>query len=132
MNKLHVLPFTIPDPGADRNYNVLRVPNKHAITIERAFVVPDRDVAADGSNYIQVTLMNGGAAGTGTDAISDTAGGASVAWTANVAKELTITEGSGKLAAGEWLVAKYEEAGTIDPGTLSLVIEYVEGIGSKA
>jgi hypothetical protein len=126
-----ILTVIIPDATADKNFNVLRVPEKHTYTIEAAYVASNLDVAAHTANYMNVALMNGGTAGTSTDLISDSAGG-TAGWALNVNKPLTIVSGSGDLTAGQVLVAKYDEEGTTAPGSLSLIVEYVDGIGSKA
>lgn len=130
MENRHVVTAVIYDPGADAKVNVLRVPDRHQYTIEKAYVVATLAVGASGSNYVDVSLENGGTDGTAATAIGGTAGG-TAGWAANTPKEITITAGLGKLAAGEWLVVNYAETGTVAP-QLTVVVEYVDGIGSKA
>ena len=127
----HVLNVAIYDPGQDAKVPLLRVPDKHVFTIEKVFLATERTTAAHGTNYFAINLLNGGTAGTAATNIGGTAGGTG-GWTANTAKEITVTSGLGDLAAGEWLVANYNENGTVAPGVIAAVIEYVDGIGSKA
>jgi hypothetical protein len=127
----HVVSVVIADPAADRKVNILRVPTGHTYTIEKAYAVADRVRAADATDYYSVSLENGGTAGTGTTAIGGTAGG-TAGWVANTPQEITITSGSGDLTAGQWLNASYDEEGTVAPGNLTVCIEFVDGIGSKA
>lgn len=119
------------DPGADKLIAALRVPTGHQYTIEKAYAVLDTTLAANTANYVNISLENGGTAGTGTTAMGGTAGG-TAGWTANTPQEISITAGSGKLTAGQWLNVSYDEEGTVAPGRFSVVIEYVDGIGSNA
>lgn len=120
------------DPAADKYIPILRAPVDAHITIESAYICPDTTVSASTTNYYELTLMNGGAAGTAQDAISDVVGNQAVAWTANTPKAMTIVDGSGKLTDAQWLVAKYNEEGTVGPGRITVVVEYVLGLGEKA
>lgn len=131
MEARYVLPAVIYDPGQDTSINLMHVPADHVYTIEGAYAVVDRTMAASGTEYFSVQLLNGGTAGTGTTAISDEVGG-TAGWTANTPKAITVTSGSGDLTAGQWLVCKYAETGTIAPGVIALSIEFVDGVGSKA
>lgn len=127
----HVLSATIYDPGQDAKIPLLRVPDGHVFTIEKVYLAADRTTAAHGTNYFAINLLNGGTPGTAATSIGGTPGGVG-GWVANTAKELTITSGLGDLTAGQWLVANYAENGTVAPGVITAVIEYVDGIGSKA
>lgn len=131
MNAPLVLPVNITDPGADKRIHLFRVPDDENYTIERFDVVADTTVAADGTNYWQLSLENGGTAGTAQTVIGGTVGG-TAGWTANTPKAGTITAGSGKLTAGQWLVANYDENGTVAPGRFTISVELRRGIGSKA
>ena len=51
---------------------------------------------------------------------------------ANTPQAMAITAGSGKLTEGQWLLAHYDESGTVAPGLVCITIEYVDGIGYKA
>lgn len=126
-----VMTVVVYDPGQDAKIPLLKVPDDHGYTIEKAYATIDRAVTADATNIVSLSLLNGGSAQAGTTAISDVVGGTG-GWAANTAKPLTITAGSGLLDAGEWLLLKYDEGGAVAPGEICLTIEYVDGIGSKA
>jgi hypothetical protein len=119
------------DPAADLKFAVLRAPSEHAITVERAYAVVSKTIAASTANYIGVSLINGGTAGTATTVISGTAFGTAgaVAYTPGA---VTITDGSGKLTAGQYLMVNYDETGTVDPDAVQIIVEYVDGVGEKA
>lgn len=123
------VPVQITDPGADKRVPVYRAPEK--VTVELAYIVPDTTLASSTADYYQASLENGGTSGTAQTVIGGTAGG-TAGWTANTPKQITITSGSGDLAAGEYLNLNYDEAGTIAPGRFTLFLEVVVGIGSKA
>ena len=131
IQEIRQMSVIIPDPGADKNYSILRVPAGRQYTIEDCYVVSQLDVAADGTAYFSVNLLNGGVAGTGTAVLSGTAGG-TLGWALNVAKQVAPIAGSAKLTAGQWLVLKYDENGSVAPGDISVIVDYVDGIGSKA
>ena len=121
----------IPDPTADKVIPLLRVPTGHTYTVEEFYVVPDTAAAANAGTYWEASLQNGGTAGTGTTVISGTAGG-TAGWTALTAQSATIVSGSGDLTAGQYLNLNYAETGTISPGNFTVMLEVVDGIGSKA
>lgn len=126
-----ILSIVIVDPEADGVIPVMRIPAGHQYTIEAAYLSADADLAASGVNYAMLTLFNAGTDGLQTDAISDVVGG-TLGWAKNVAKPMTVIDGSGKLTAGQWLAVKYDEEGTVALGHTTLVVEYVDGIGEKA
>ena len=121
----------VGDPGADAKIPLLKVPDDHAYTIEKAYVTFPIALAAHADNHVTFSLLNGKTDQSGADAISDAVGGAE-GWAANTPKPLTITAGSGMLTAGQWLMAKYDEAGTVAPGPMAITIEYVDGVGATA
>lgn len=127
----HVATIAVMDPGQDSAIPIFRVPSDHVYTIERVFAQADRTLAAGTTNYFSVQLLNGGTAGTGTTAIASAIGG-TVGWTANTPQEGTVTDGSGDLTEGQWLVAKYDETGSVTPGVVSVTVEYLDGIGANA
>lgn len=131
LNQRLVATIIIADPGQDGRLPVLKVPDDHTFTIESAKVVPDRTTAASTANYYEVSLENGGAAGTAQTVIGGTAGG-TPGWTAATPESITITSGSGDLTEGQYLVVNYQETGTVAPGNIAVIVEYVDGIGSKA
>lgn len=127
----YVTSVVITDPGEDKSVPILRAPSNDHITVEAAYVCPDTIQAASTSAYYTVHLMNGGTAGTGTTSIGGTVGG-TAGWAANTPKSIAITAGSGKLTDAQWLVAKYDETGTVAPGRICIVVEYVRGVGAAA
>ncbi len=131
MNAPLTVAINITDPAGDKRIPLLRVPDDHNYTIERFDVCADTTVNASTANYWKLSLENGGASGTAQAVIGGTVGG-TAGWTANSPKVGTITAGSGKLTAGEWLVANYDENGTVGPGRFTVNIELRDGIGSKA
>jgi len=126
-----VLSVTIYDPGQDSRIPLFKVPAGHEYTVEAAYASTDRAVTAHATNKFTLTLQNGGSAQAGTTAISDAIGGDG-GWAANTPVAFAITSGSGDLTAGQWLMVKYDEGGTIAPGEITVVVEYVDGVGSKA
>lgn len=126
-----ILSVNITDPGADKKVPLLRVPDDEVYTIEDCHIVPDTTLAASTADYYQCSLENGGTAGNGTTVMSGTAGG-TAGWTANTPKQAAITEGSGKLTAGQYLNLNYDEAGTIAPGRFTVCLAIVAGKGAKA
>lgn len=120
------------DPAADDVIPVWRVP--HRATIKSAYFTVANTVAASTANYFSLALLNGGTAGTGTDAISSTVGGTAASgtapgWVGLSPTALPIT--SGAVDEGELVVLQYDEEGT---GTFTagvLQIDYVDGIGSN-
>ena len=124
----------ISDPQADKSLPIWQVPAAMTkVEILEAAVVSDTALAAGTVNGREVTLLDGGAAGAGTSALSNTlggtdAGGTFAAWTANTPKTWTISEGT--LDAGDWVVLKYDETGTDAPKNLVVWFSYVSGVGA--
>jgi len=130
-NDIRKVSVVFSDPTADAVIPILRVPADHQYTIEEGFASILAQVAAATDAYINLTLVNMGTAGAGTDEISDSIGGTS-GWAANAIKDFTVVAGSGKLTAGQILGVKYAETGTVAPKPTTVEIGYVDGIGSKA
>lgn len=119
----------ITDPGGDKSVPILRFDEN--TTIEAVYVCPDTTVAASTTAYYSIQLLDGGAVGTGSGTISSVIGG-TAGWVANTQKAGTMVAGSSKLDADDWLVAKYAETGSVAPGRITVVVEYVVGVGDKA
>jgi|TARA_Y100000310_G_scaffold336187_1_gene420073 hypothetical protein len=66
---------------------------------------------ADGSNYMTITIQDGGADGSGTDSIASR-GGASVAWAADTVYDFTMTTDPYPIDEGDWITIKYDETST--------------------
>lgn len=93
-------------------------------TILRAVAIADATFDADGSNHFTVSIIDGGADGTGTTSMGS-AGGASVDWTADTEKELTLTSDS--VDGDDWIHIQYAETGTVAPGNITVCIEWTHG-----
>lgn len=112
------------DPAADQVYPIWRAPS--ACEVKGAYATVEDDVAANTANYFKLKLMNGGAAGTATTAISDEIGG-TAGWTGLTPKTFTMTATGRNLAAGEMLVLNYDEEGTGTFSTLNIQLDVVYG-----
>lgn len=116
------------DPAADDQLPVFVAPV--ACTIESAYAVVANDVAASTANYFDVGLVNKGAAGTATTAVSSADAGGTAGWNAMVPVAFTIDTDNNNLTAGDCLVVDYDETGTGTFGVLSVQVNYVVGTGS--
>ena len=131
MENRHVVSFILYDPGQDAIVPILRVPDDHVYTVEAAYATVDRTTAA-ATAYFTEQLYNADTPGTAVvTAVTDAVGG-SLGWVANTAKTMTVVDGAGDLTAGQWLVVKHDETNAVTPGVISITVEYVDGIGSKA
>lgn len=115
--------ITFPDQAGADVIPGFRAPAVGA-TVLRAVVIPDTTFDADGSNHYTVSLIDGGADGTGTDVMAS-AGGASVDWTADTEKEMTVTADS--VDGDDWIHVSYAETGTVAPGNITVCIEWTAG-----
>lgn len=106
-------------------YPVMRVPFGGA-TIKAAYIGATSDVAANGTNFVTATLIDGGAAGTLTTAIG-TAGGTAGLTAAPAA--YTLNTALDELDSGDYLMARIVKAGTITEREFSVIIEWVHGKG---
>ena len=71
-------------------------------------------------------MMNGRTTGSSTlNLINHSAGGSGIAWTAYT-QQLGTTNYT--LSAGQWLVARYSENGTVAIGTWTAGVWYVNGL----
>lgn len=126
-----VASFLIYDPGQDTRINLMQVPDDHNYTIEAVEFVADRTLAAGTDAYYSLGLENGGTAGTAQTALHTAVGG-TPGWVAQTPQAGAITDGSGRLTAGQWLNVNYAETGTVASGVMTVNIEYVDGIGDTA
>lgn len=94
------------------------------VTVKSAYVVASPAVAANGSNYTTITLLNGGAAGTATTAIG-TAGGTAGITLAPAA--FSLNTALDELTAGQFLMAKVVKTGTVALVDYAVTVEYVNG-----
>lgn len=116
------------DPGGDQVFPIFRAPKD--CELKKATIMMTDAVNADASNWVKCSLLNGGTAGTGTTAITDTVGG-TAGWTALKPEEFTISEGT--LEEDEVVCLKYDENGTVTPGVPIVVqLEVIYGVGADA
>lgn len=97
------------DPAADEVLPLWRAPA--ACEIKSAYATVVNDVNASTANYFTVQLLNGGAAGTASAAISDAIGG-TAGWVGLTPKAFTMTAAGKNLAAGDVVTINYDETGT--------------------
>ena len=130
----HAVSVCVSDPTADVSLPIWQVPaGVTKIEILEAACVTGTSLAAGTTNGIEATLLDGGAAGAGTAALTNTlggtdAGGTFPAWTAVTPQTWTISEGT--LDAGDWVVLKYNESGTVAPLNFVVWFSYVQGVGA--
>jgi hypothetical protein len=129
-DNVNVVAVNLGDPTADRDINIFRAPC--ACEILSAYVVDNVGLVAGTANYFEVGLVNGGTAGTGTATIAaqiggTAAGGTAPAWTVNVAKTLTIVEGT--LTEGQYVQVNYDETGTVAQN-LTVILNVLYGIAA--
>ena len=120
----------LPDGAGDEKFPVFVAPSDHSVTIEKVTFVIPTTIAASVLNHLELSLENGGTAGTATTDMGGTAGGTN-GWTDNVPQSFEPAGGSGRLLAGEVLVVQWEETNTV--GTIAgvcVTVEYVHGLGA--
>lgn len=120
---VQVTSFMFADQTADRLFGVLKAPAVGA-TIKAAYLLPTASFNADANNHYTVTIMDGGADGTGTVSMGSF-GGASVDTTANTAEAFTMTSYS--VDGGDWINVNYDETGTVAPGNITVCIHWTAG-----
>lgn len=113
------------DPAADETWPVFRAPK--ALEITAVYATVANDVSASTANYFTVQLLNGDTDGTGTAALTAAIGG-TAGWTGLTPKAGTVSEGT--LAAGEVVLASYDETGTGTFTQITIQIDYVDGLGA--
>lgn len=101
-------------------------------TVRRAWAFSAATLAAGTANHFNLTLMNGGTAGTAATIISDVlggtaAGGTAPGWTAGKKEAFTLS-GSAALAEGEVLRVRYTETGTVAVGDWTVIVEWTQGV----
>ena len=120
----------LPDAGGDEKYPIFVAPSDHSVTIEKATFLMRGGVAGNTADFLELSLENGGTAGTATTNLGGTVGG-TIGFTDNVPQSLTPAAGSGRLLAGEVLVIDWNEI-LNGPNTslgVLVTIEYVHGLG---
>lgn len=120
--KHSVVAFMGHDPGADDVIPVWVAPL--ACEITAAKVIVTNAVNGSTANYFDLSLLNGGTAGTATTQIGGTIGG-TAGWTALTPVPFTISNGT--VAAGEIITIKYNEEGTGTFAAMAVQLDYVIG-----
>lgn len=120
---VQVTSIAFADQAGDGIFAVLKAPAVGA-TVVAAYAIASATFDADGSNHYVVSLLDGGADGTGTTSMGSV-GGASVDWTAQTAKALTLTQTG--VDGGDWILAKYDETGTVAPGNVVVCVHWTAG-----
>lgn len=115
--------FDIKDQAGDDRVIIGPLPDAGigGFDIISAHVTLHAGFSADGSNHMTATLQDAGTDGTGTDTIASR-GGASVAWAADGAYDLTMASGDPYgIDAGDWIALNLDETGTVAyAGTLTV------------
>ncbi len=118
---------TVNSPtSADYTIPLLRAPFGGATIID-VWGMSSTTLAASTADFFNVTLLNGGTVGTATAAIG-TAGG-TAGWVAQTAQEFSLNASADELTEGQYLMAKYDETGTVAVADVTLIVEWVHGKG---
>lgn len=124
-------PVVIADLTADGTVPIYRFPSRFTkVEILSAWAMCDTAISGTGT-VIQLTLYDGGTAQTPTVAgtVSSALGAAGTGdWTAKVARDFTISEGT--MDGGDYLLLKYDETGTVAPLNILVQVDYVVGVGA--
>lgn len=117
--------FTVsfPDQAGDDVIPGFKAPEVGA-TILNAYFISDATFDADGSNHYTVSILDGGATGTGTTSMGSF-GGASVDTVADTENVIAMTSDS--VDGGDWIMIDYDETGTVAPGNITVCIEWTAG-----
>jgi hypothetical protein len=112
-----IVPFSFADPVGDKTEIVCQVPSGgSAYTVVGASISRDVALDADGTNGCAFSILNAGAAGAGTTAITNTLGGATVDaandWAASVPKVFTVDPDNAVVAPGHFIAVKHDKSGT--------------------
>jgi len=121
-NKHSVVAFVDFDPAADDVIPVFIAPL--ACELQSVKVITTNAVAAHTANYFDLSLLNGGSAGTATTEIGGPIGG-TAGWAALTPVPFTLSEGA--LAAGDIVTLKYNEEGTGTFASILVQLDYVLG-----
>lgn len=113
----------VADPAGTLKVAVLKAPLGGAY-IQAAYASCSAAIASHATNIVTGTLLDGGAAGSGTTSMG-AYGGADTAWAANGMNALTLTQN--KLDEGDVLIFQYTEGGTVAPGTVTISVEWTPG-----
>ena len=114
------------DQTADEVFGIMVAPYG-GMTVKAAYAIPTATVNASTANYYDLELFDGGATGTATTSIG-TAGGTG-GWTDVTKATFTLNSSLTNLDAGDCLMVQYDETGTVAPGEITVIVEWVHGQG---
>ena len=120
---INVSTVSFPDQAGADVIPMFKAPAVGA-TILAAYFISDATFDADGSNHYTVSILDGGATGTGTTSMGSF-GGASVDTTADTENVITMT--SDPVDGGDWIHAHYTETGTVAPGNIYVCVHWTAG-----
>ncbi len=121
----HIVTVNSPT-SADYTIPVFRAPFGGA-TIKGAWAVASTTLAGSTADYFDVKLLNGGTVGTATTAVGTVGGTAG--WPAQTAKAFSFNTDLDELTEGQYLMAKYDETGTVAVADVTVIVEWVHGKG---
>jgi hypothetical protein len=98
-------------------------------TIKAAYAYTTAAVAGHASNYLAVTLLNMGTAGTAVAGTVATGPGTATGFSPPAPAAMTISTSTDELTAGQVLVAVFDVNGTIAPKEAGVAVEWVNGKG---
>ena len=126
--KTKILTVQVPDPTADLTIAAMIAPDI-GLTVHNVYASCQTAVAAHATNIVTCSLIDGGTDGTGTTEVAVRTGGASVGWDANEFHELTLSNSATDVGfdAGDHVLVKYDEGGTVAPGYVTFQINYSVG-----
>jgi hypothetical protein len=126
---VHVISFNPGrDPAADEDWKIFEMPEEGEI-VKVDVTQHGGTIAGNSNSYVTVSILDGGAAGTGTGAMA-ARGGSGIAWVDATAYTMTITEGT--INKGDWIVARWDETGTVSVADLQIAIHVVYGSPAAA
>lgn len=119
----------VSDPQGDQNFALMRVPDGGGeITVLAARVISDTALVGGDTNVVAVSLKSGTTLA-GSDvvaaAVTNATGGA--AWVAEEARSFTLDSDEVVLQEGDYLIAAYDETGTVAPLNHTYIVDYVQG-----
>lgn len=98
-------------------------------TIKSAYAYTTAAVAGHASNYLSVTLLNMGTAGTAVAGTVATGPGTATGFSPPAPATMTVSASNDELTVGQVLVAVFDVNGTIAPKEAGVVVEWVAGKG---
>lgn len=98
-------------------------------TVKAAYAFTAAAIAGHASNYLAVTLLNMGTAGTAVAGTVAVGPGTAAGFTARVPTAMTVSAAVAGLTAGQVLTAVFDFNGSITPIDMGVIVEWVQGKG---